>query len=120
LPINMGGSPSTWSAWFDAVPDPPALGFEFDRSHRQWQRIDPARTTFSDLGLVILVTDRHTAPALLTSLRGSIDCALPDEMLASVREGESRTLAVRREAGAGKTALLESAARIGERILGAV
>ena len=31
-PLNMGGSPATWSAWFEAVPDV-ALGLEFDPSH---------------------------------------------------------------------------------------
>src|SRR5262245_8155492 len=47
-PINMGGSPATWAAWFDAVPDA-ALGLEFDPSHLQWQGIDPVRalTEFS-------------------------------------------------------------------------
>jgi Ni2+-binding GTPase involved in maturation of urease and hydrogenase len=39
------------------------------------------------------------------------------KMLASVRDSESRALGVRGEAGVGKTALLESAARINERIL---
>lgn len=66
------------------------------------------------------MTDRHTATAFPTSLRGrSFECALPDEMLASVRQGESRTLVVRGEAGVCKTALLEYTARIGDRILGA-
>ena len=36
-----------------------------------------------------------------------------------VREGESRTLVVRGEAGVCKTALLEYTARIDDRILGA-
>jgi sugar phosphate isomerase/epimerase len=45
----MGGSPATWAAWFDAVPDA-ALGLEFDPSHLLWQGIDPVRavTEFSD------------------------------------------------------------------------
>jgi sugar phosphate isomerase/epimerase len=48
-PINMGGSPATWAAWFDAVPDA-ALGLEFDPSHLLWQGIDPVRALreFSD------------------------------------------------------------------------
>src|SRR5689334_22770274 len=41
-------------------------------------------------------------------LRGrSSECALLDGMIAAVREGESRVLLVRGEAGIGKTALLE-------------
>jgi sugar phosphate isomerase/epimerase len=48
-PINMGGSPATWEAWFDAVPEA-ALGLEFDPSHLLWQGIDPVRALreFSD------------------------------------------------------------------------
>ena len=46
----------------------------------------------------------------MTSLRGrGVECAQLDEMLSSVREGRSRTLVVRGEAGVGKTALLEYA-----------
>jgi sugar phosphate isomerase/epimerase len=41
-PINMGGSPDTWEAWFELVPSP-ALGLEFDPSHLLWQGIDPVR-----------------------------------------------------------------------------
>ena len=41
-PINMGGSPDTWDAWFAAVPSP-ALGLEFDPSHLFWQGIDHLR-----------------------------------------------------------------------------
>ncbi|MBC8075633.1 MAG: sugar phosphate isomerase/epimerase, partial [Chloroflexales bacterium] len=40
--INMGGSPDTWDAMFAAVPSP-ALGLEFDPSHRFWQGIDHLR-----------------------------------------------------------------------------
>ena len=35
------------------------------------------------------------------------ECALLDEMIAAVRQGESRTLLLRGEAGVGKTALLD-------------
>jgi sugar phosphate isomerase/epimerase len=41
-PKNMGGSPDTWTRWFEAVPSL-ALGLEFDPSHLQWQGIDPVR-----------------------------------------------------------------------------
>ena len=41
-PINMGGSPDTWDAWFGAVPSR-ALGLEFDPSHLYWQGIDHMR-----------------------------------------------------------------------------
>jgi sugar phosphate isomerase/epimerase len=41
-PVNMGGSPDTWDAWFKAVPSR-ALGLEFDPSHLYWQGIDHLR-----------------------------------------------------------------------------
>ncbi len=41
-PMNMGGSPDTWDAWFNAVPSK-ALGLEFDPSHLYWQGIDHIR-----------------------------------------------------------------------------
>lgn len=41
-PVNMGGSPDTWDAWFSAVPSK-ALGIEFDPSHLYWQGIDHMR-----------------------------------------------------------------------------
>ena len=41
-PSNMGGSPDTWDAWFNAIPSP-ALGLEFDPSHLYWQGIDHIR-----------------------------------------------------------------------------
>ena len=41
-PMNMGGSPDTWDAWFSAVPSQ-AIGIEFDPSHLYWQGIDPLR-----------------------------------------------------------------------------
>src|SRR3954453_2141468 len=37
----------------------------------------------------------------------SSECALLDDLLSSVRQGESRSLVLRGEAGIGKTALLE-------------
>lgn len=46
----------------------------------------------------------------LTSLRGRrSECAVLDEMIGAVREGECRTLVLRGDAGVGKTALLEYA-----------
>jgi Cdc6-like AAA superfamily ATPase len=54
------------------------------------------------------VADRHSVPVGLTRLRGrGTECSLLDELIAAVREGESRTLVVRGEAGVGKTALLD-------------
>jgi sugar phosphate isomerase/epimerase len=41
-PVNMGGCPDTWDAWFRAVPSP-AIGIEFDPSHLYWQGIDHLR-----------------------------------------------------------------------------
>jgi sugar phosphate isomerase/epimerase len=41
-PVNMGGAPDTWDAWFRLVPSP-AIGIEFDPSHLYWQGIDPVR-----------------------------------------------------------------------------
>jgi len=41
-PLNMGGSPDTWDAWFNAVPSR-AIGIEFDPSHLYWQGIDHLR-----------------------------------------------------------------------------
>jgi sugar phosphate isomerase/epimerase len=41
-PVNMGGAPDTWDAWFKAVPSK-ALGLEFDPSHLYWQGIDHLR-----------------------------------------------------------------------------
>lgn len=42
LPLNLGGTPSTWDAMFAAVPSK-ALGIEFDPSHLYWQGIDHLR-----------------------------------------------------------------------------
>ncbi len=41
-PVNMGGSPDTWDAWFGVVSSK-ALGIEFDPSHLYWQGIDHMR-----------------------------------------------------------------------------
>lgn len=41
-PVNIGGSPDTWDALFQAVPSK-ALGLEFDPSHLYWQGIDHIR-----------------------------------------------------------------------------
>ncbi|MEN9937609.1 MAG: Sugar phosphate isomerase/epimerase [Chloroflexota bacterium] len=44
-PVNMGGSPDTWDAWFAAVPSR-AIGIEFDPSHLAWQGIDHMRALY--------------------------------------------------------------------------
>src|SRR5205809_7264544 len=50
---------------------------------------------------------RRSRSGGLVKLRGRrSECAVLDGMLAAVREGESRTLVVRGEAGVGKTGLL--------------
>ena len=53
------------------------------------------------------MVERHGSGGL-TGLRGRhAECAALDAMVAAVRDGESRSLVVRGEAGVGKTALLE-------------
>jgi sugar phosphate isomerase/epimerase len=42
IPLNLGGSPETWTQIFSAVPSR-ALGIEFDPSHLAWQGIDVLR-----------------------------------------------------------------------------
>ena len=57
------------------------------------------------------MVDRHPVRGGLARLRGRrTECAVLDGMIATVREGEGRTLVVRGEAGVGKTALLEHVA----------
>ncbi len=58
-PVNMGGSPSTWDAWFAAVPSP-ALGLEFDPSHLYWQGIDHVRALRQYAGRVHHVHAKDT------------------------------------------------------------
>src|ERR1700733_12794851 len=54
------------------------------------------------------MVDRHPARGGVTGLRGRrTESAALNELLAAIREGESRALVVRGEAGVGKTALLE-------------
>lgn len=54
------------------------------------------------------MVDRHPVRRGLTRLRGRrTECMALERMIEAVREGESRALVVRGEAGVGKTALLE-------------
>ena len=69
------------------------------------------------------MVDGHTVAMGSTRLRGREgEFAVLDEMVAAVRDGQSRTLVVRGEAGVGKTALLDYAIRSasGLRVLRAV
>ena len=57
--------------------------------------------------VLLFMADRPAAVGQV-KLRGRrSECAVLDGMIAAVREGESRTLVVRGEAGVGKTALLD-------------
>jgi predicted ATPase len=52
--------------------------------------------------------NRFPGPGRPTSLEGRArECALLDALVGAIRQGESRSLVLRGEAGIGKTALLE-------------
>jgi DNA-binding CsgD family transcriptional regulator/tetratricopeptide (TPR) repeat protein len=57
---------------------------------------------------LLLMKSRFPGPGRRPTLRGrASECALLDDLVSSVRLGESRSLVLRGEAGIGKTALLE-------------
>ena len=62
-PVNMGGSPDTWDAWFGVVPSR-ALGIEFDPSHLAWQGIDHMRALreYADRVYHVHAKDVETLP----------------------------------------------------------
>lgn len=62
-PVNMGGSPHTWDAWFAVVPSK-ALGIEFDPSHLYWQGIDHMRALreYKDRVFHVHAKDVETLP----------------------------------------------------------
>ena len=58
--------------------------------------------------LSLRMESRALGPGRQTSLRGrASECALLDGLIGDIRQGESRSLVLRGEAGIGKTALLE-------------
>jgi sugar phosphate isomerase/epimerase len=71
-PVNMGGSPATWDAWFEAVPSP-ALGLEFDPSHLYWQGIDHLRALYEYRDRVYHVHAKDTEMLPERRYRGGVN-----------------------------------------------
>jgi sugar phosphate isomerase/epimerase len=71
-PVNMGGSPDTWDAWFAAVPSP-ALGIEYDPSHLYWQGIDHIRALKEYAGRVYHVHAKDTEMLPEKRYRGGVN-----------------------------------------------
>jgi sugar phosphate isomerase/epimerase len=71
-PVNMGGAPDTWDAWFAAVPSP-ALGIEFDPSHLYWQGIDHIRALREYAGRVYHVHAKDTEMLPERRYRGGVN-----------------------------------------------
>lgn len=71
-PMNMGGSPDTWDAWFQAVPSP-ALGIEFDPSHLYWQGIDHLRALREYKDRIYHVHAKDTEMLLERRYRGGVN-----------------------------------------------
>jgi sugar phosphate isomerase/epimerase len=71
-PMNMGGSPDTWDAWFQAVPSK-ALGLEFDPSHLYWQGIDHLRALYEFKDRVYHVHAKDTEMLPERRYRGGVN-----------------------------------------------
>lgn len=71
-PVNMGGAPDTWDAWFAAVPSS-ALGLEFDPSHLYWQGIDHVRALREYAGRVYHVHAKDTEMLPEKRYRGGVN-----------------------------------------------
>lgn len=71
-PVNMGGAPDTWDAWFKAVPSR-ALGLEFDPSHLYWQGIDHMRALREYADRVYHVHAKDTEMLAERRYRGGIN-----------------------------------------------
>jgi sugar phosphate isomerase/epimerase len=71
-PVNMGGSPDTWDAWFAAVPSR-AIGIEFDPSHLHWQGIDYMRALYEYRDRVYHVHAKDTEMLPERRYRGGVN-----------------------------------------------
>lgn len=71
-PVNMGGCPDVWDAWFSMVPSK-ALGIEFDPSHLYWQGIDYIRALREYAGRVYHVHAKDTEMLPERRYRGGVN-----------------------------------------------